>query len=84
MNWFSFFLGTPRRFLSTLAVVGLVFGIFFPEIAVGGLKTLVFGVWNEVLAPLVQTVFPFVATVAVMYLGFRMILRGVSGGGRKR
>lgn len=84
MNFVRFFLGTPRRFLVSLLTVlagVIILGVvhhmhpgLIRESVRGGLRELV-----AALMPFVQLALVF----AVMYLGFRMMLNGVTGGQRQ-
>ncbi len=78
-EWVRFFAGTPRRFLATVIGCFLLGGMLFPERAVGGLKTLVAGVWNEVFVPLFQALLPVVLLVSIVVFGFRTMFRGFGG-----
>ncbi len=66
-NWFRFFFGTPRRFLTTLAGVGLIVVMINPGI----LQTAV----NQFIAALMPLLGPALAIV-IVFAGLRMILRG--------
>jgi len=83
MLWIRFFFGTPRRLLVTLGVVALI-GIFsavMNHVAPGllqkklqdGTYELINGLW-----PLVKVVM----YLAFVYLAYRMLLYGVTGGRR--
>lgn len=82
-EWLRFFAGTPQRFLGTLIGCFVLGGILFPDRAVGGLKMLVTGAWNEVFVPLFQVLMPVALFLAIIYIGFRALLRAISGGGKK-
>ncbi|KKS74747.1 MAG: hypothetical protein UV48_C0029G0011 [Candidatus Azambacteria bacterium GW2011_GWA2_42_9] len=66
-NWFRFFGGTPRRFLTTLAGIGLIVVLINPGI----LETAV----NRFAAALMPLLGPALAIV-IVFAGLRMILRG--------
>jgi len=66
-NWFRFFFGTPRRFLTTLTGVGLIVVMINPGI----LQTAV----NQFIAALMPLLGPALAIV-IVFAGLRMILRG--------
>lgn len=66
-NWFRFFLGTPRRFLTTFAGIGLIVVMINPGI----LETAV----NRFVAALMPLLAPALAIV-IVFAGLRMILRG--------
>lgn len=65
MNWFRFFFGTPRRFLTTFTVVGLIVVLVFPGLLRLSAERLV----NE-LAPLLGPVL----MIVIVFAGLRMIL----------
>ena len=79
-QFFQFFLGTPRRLLSTLAGLAILFGLFFPEIVGNAIRALLTAVFCAV-APFIQPVL----VLMVVIIGLGVILRGVwrpRGGGR--
>ncbi len=82
-NWIRFFAGTPQRFTATIIGCFLLGGVLFPERAVGGLKSLVFGAWNEVFVPLFEVLLPIVLLVGIIIFGFRVMLRGFTSGKKK-
>ena len=71
MEWFRFFLGTPRRLVTTLGVVGLIVVMICP----GLLRMAVERLMAE-LAPLLGPAI----TILIVFAGIRMILFGRSGG----
>jgi len=81
MAWFRFFLGTPRRFLTTAGGAAIIFGFFRPDLvagAVSGLLTALMGA----IAPLIQPIM----TLMIVFIGLGVILRSVwprKKGGKK-
>ena len=71
MEWFRFFLGTPRRLVTTLGVVGLIVVMICP----GLLRMAVERLMAE-LAPLLGPAI----TLLIVFAGIRMIIFGRSGG----
>ena len=71
MEWFRFFLGTPRRLVTTLGVIGLIVVMICP----GLLRMAVERLMAE-LAPLLGPAI----TILIVFAGIRMILFGRSGG----
>jgi len=67
MIWFRFFFGTPRRFVATMATIGLVVVIADPEILRTAVTRLV-----EALMPLLG---PALA-ILIVFAGIRLILFG--------
>lgn len=68
-EWLRFFFGTPRRFVATVAVVGMVVVILSPGLLYRAASGLVRELW-----PLVQL---FLMICIVIY-GFRLIIFGRS------
>ena len=66
-QWFRYFLGTPRRFLTTLAGIGLITVMINPGILTTAVENLV--------AALMPLLGPALAVV-IVFAGLRMILRG--------
>jgi len=79
-QWFLFFLGTPRRFLATLAGCGFLFGLVFPEILGNALHALLENVLRAV-GPFVEPIM----VLCIMAIGFGIMLRAVfpRRGGRR-
>jgi len=66
MVWFRFFFGTPRRFVVTMSVLGVLVVIAFPGLLEMAILRLVCA-----LLPLVR----LAVTGLVIYFGLRMIFR---------
>ena len=73
MEWFRFFLGTPRRLVTTLGAIGLIVVMICPGLLRMGAERLM-----AELAPL----FGPAITLLIVFAGIRMILFG-RGGGRR-
>ena len=71
MDWFRFFFGTPARLFVWLVLAGLMTVVIAP-----GFLALAFG-------RLVSEVFGPLATLAFIYLGYRVMFRGLVGGGNR-
>ena len=71
MEWVRFFLGTPRRLVTTFAVAGLIVVMIYP----GLLRMAVERLMTE-LAPLLGPAI----TILIVFAGIRMILFGGNGG----
>ncbi|OHB10837.1 MAG: hypothetical protein A3H60_01195 [Candidatus Zambryskibacteria bacterium RIFCSPLOWO2_02_FULL_44_12b] len=71
MNYFRFFFGTPARLFVWLVLVGLAIVVVAPGLLAQAFNRLL----SEVLVPLM--------TLGIIYIGFRVILKGVFGGGKK-
>jgi hypothetical protein len=70
MAWFRFFLGTPRRFCVTLAVLALATVVIFPSLLA------------LAVARLLAAVMPLIGPalmIVIVFAGLRMIV----GGGRR-
>ena len=67
MNWFRFFLGTPRRLVVTLGVTAALAAIHL--VAPGIIQQTFTGLLNE-LAP----IFYFVLIIALVLFGFKIML----------
>jgi len=71
-HWLRFFVGSPQRFLITLAGLAFIFGLFRPDL----IQQAIYNLFNAVLA----AVMPFVApllTLGIVCVGLGLILRGV-------
>ncbi len=74
-QWVRFFVGTPQRFLATLAGIGLIVVLINPtllEIAVDRLLMAI----NPLLGPAL--------TILIVLAGIRIILGSFGGGGKRR
>ena len=74
-QWIRFFVGTPQRFLATLAGIGLIVVLINPtllEIAVDRLLMAV----NPLLGPAL--------TILIVLAGIRIILGSFGSGGKRR
>lgn len=71
MNYVNFFFGTPARLFAWLVLVGLAIVMVHPGLLAEAFNRLL----SEVLGPLM--------TLAIIYLGFRVMFKGL-GGGRKK
>lgn len=74
-QWVRFFVGTPQRFLATLAGIGLIVVVINPlllAIAVGNLLVAV----SPLLGPAL--------TILIVLAGIRIILGSFGGGGKRR
>jgi len=75
MNWFRFFLGTPRRFLATMTAIGLITVMIFPSLLRTAVERLLAAI-NPLIGPAV--------TLLIIFLAYRIILAPlVRGGGRR-
>ena len=74
-KWFSFFLGTPQRFLSTCAGIALIVAMISPALIHTATANLF-----EAISPIVG---PFLQLVIVL-AGFRIVFSGLCGGGKKK
>jgi hypothetical protein len=70
-QWIRFFLCTPRRFLTTLAVLALVVVVFVP------------GILALVVAQLIAAVAPLLGPALVIFI-IIVAFRTMLGGGRRR
>ena len=70
-TWVRFFVGTPQRFLGTLAVIGMITVISFP----GLLRTAV-----ERLVAEITPVVGLALVILVMLAGLRIMFGGFAGG----
>jgi len=80
MNYFRFFFGTPARLFVWLVLVGLAIVVVAPGLLAQAFNRLLSAqafnrLLSEVLVPLM--------TLGIIYIGFRVILKGVFGGGKK-
>lgn len=69
-RWFRFFFGTPRRFVTTLTVIGMIIVV----IQSGLLRLAAERLTNELL-PILGPVL----AIAIAFAGFRIILFGLFG-----
>lgn len=69
MDWMRFFFGTPARLFVWLVLAGLAVVVIVPGFLAMALNRLL----SEVFGPL--------ATLALIYLGFRVMFKGLIGGG---
>ena len=69
-QWLRFFFGTPRSFLATFAVVGLIIVLIFPGLLRMAAERLV-GELTPLLGPALA--------VVIVFAGIRMILRAGRG-----
>ena len=74
-QWVRFFLGTPQRFLATLAGIGLIVVIFNPLLLAVAVNSLLEAI-NPLLGP--------VLAILIVLAGIRIILGSFGGGGRGR
>lgn len=77
MDWIRFFFGTPTRLFAWLVIAGLITVVIAPGFLAMAFNRLL----SEVFNPL--------ATLALIYLAYRVIFRGLieslgGGGGRRR
>lgn len=78
--WLSFLFGTPKRFLGTTMVLMVALGSIRPDLLEAVLTNVLTAVVNAV-APLVEPLL----MLAIVILGFKMILRGIfPGKGKKK
>lgn len=68
-NWVRFFIGTPRRFLTTLVSLAVVFFIVFPSVLRGMLE----GLMRELL-PLIAPLFQIGVIALVLVFMARALL----------
>lgn len=73
-QWFMYFFGTPRRFLITTGLLGLIIVMTNPGLLRQACERLI----HEV-----QPLFGPVLILAIVWVGFRMMFRGLFNGGRK-
>jgi hypothetical protein len=83
-HWFSFFAGTPQRFLGTVAGLAALYGLFNPD-GVGQAVHALLQVLLLAIAPFMEPLL----TLGVIIIGFSIALRGLwrrprggGGGGR--
>lgn len=72
--WLLFFLGTPQRFLMTVAAAVLAFGLAKPDVVEGAV--------SQLLGALGRAVQPFIGpalTLAILVIGLMVIFRGLRG-----
>ena len=67
-EWVSFFIGSPKRFLSTCAGIAVVAAIIKPELVLWVVVRLLEAV-NPVLGPILQLAF-LVMAIRIMFSGF--------------
>ena len=72
MDWIRFFFGTPTRLFVWLVLTGLMIVVVAPGFLALALNRLL----SEVFGPL--------ATLALIYLGYRVMFKGLVGGGGGR
>lgn len=78
--WLRFFVGTPRRFLTTAGVLVIIFGLFEPQVVGDAVRNLLTALFNAVM--------PFVQPVLILgfiILGLGVMIRNVwrKGGSKK-
>lgn len=74
LKFLGAFLGTPKRALWTIVGIAMIVGFFRPDLIERGLIALLNAVINA-LNPFIVPLF----ALAIMALGFRILLRGVFG-----
>ena len=74
-HWIRFFVGTPRRFLATLAGIGLIVVMINPLLLAIAVARLIDAI-SPILGPAL--------TILIVLAGIRIILGSFGGGGRGR
>lgn len=73
-NWIRFFVGTPQRFLGTLAALAVVVVVVEPSL-LNVIASRLFQAVSPLLGPLIQ--------VGILVFALRIIFRGFCGGGKR-
>lgn len=74
-KWFSFFLGTPQRFLGTCAGIALIVAVIEPSL-VHMVAAQLFEAFNPLIGPFLQ--------LLIIGAGIKIMFSWLSGGGRKK
>lgn len=82
-TWLSFFFGSPRRFMWTLAGVVVVVVLAVPSALTAVADRLALAVANAVGAVLGRLAEPAL-TILLFAFGFMILWRAISGGGKKK